>query len=62
MQAALAAQAALDTQHPAIVLLVVVAEEVQQAVKREHAQLGALGVPRVARLAASDAAGDHDVA
>ena len=61
-QAALAAQAALDAAHPAAVALVIVAEQVQQAVEREDAQLGQLGVARRARLTPRDAARDDDVA
>ena len=44
-QAALAAQPALDARHPAVVALVIVAEQVQQAVQRQHPQFGPLGVP-----------------
>ena len=40
----------------------IVAEQVQQPVQRQHAQLGLIGVPRLARLAAGDAGRDHDVA
>jgi hypothetical protein len=40
---------------------VVVAEEVQKSVQGEHAQLGQLGMARAARLAAGDAARDHDL-
>jgi hypothetical protein len=60
-QAALAPQAALDAQHPAVVTLVIVAEEVQQAVQRKDLQLGQLRVVRVARLTPRDASGDDDV-
>ena len=48
--------------HPPAVPLVIVAEQVQQPVQREHPQLGRLAVAGVARLALGDAAGDHDVA
>jgi hypothetical protein len=41
--------------------VVVVTEQVQEAVEREHAQFGELGVVRAERLAASHAAGDHDL-
>ena len=61
-QPALAPQPPLDPRHPAVVALVIVAEQVQQAVQREHPQLGALVVAGGARLAPRDAAGDHDVA
>ena len=37
-QPALAAQAPLEPRHPAVVALVIVAEEVQQAVQRQHPQ------------------------
>jgi hypothetical protein len=39
----------------------VVAEQVQQPVERQHAQFGLLGVPRFARLATGDAGSDDDV-
>ena len=53
-QAALAAQPALEPLPSApVVALVIVAEQVQQAVQREHAQLGQLGVPRASAPAAA---------
>jgi hypothetical protein len=41
---------------------VIVSEKVQEAVQREHAQLGLFSMPGLARLAPRDAAGDRDVA
>ena len=58
------AQPALRRAHAAAILrvVVIVAQQVQQAVEREDLQLGPLGVPRLARLPPRDAARDHDVA
>ncbi len=39
----------------------IVAEQVQQAVQREHPRLDAEGVPRAAGLTARDAGRDRDV-
>ena len=61
-QAAAASQPRLDARHLARVALVIVAEQVQQAVQREHREFGGERVPRLARLTRGDAAGDHDVA
>ena len=61
-QAAAAAKAALDASHAAVIALVIIAEQVQQAVQRQHAQLGRERMPGLARLAPGDAGGNHDVA
>ena len=39
----------------------VVPEQVEKAVKREHTQLGLFGVSRVARLTAGNTGGNDDV-
>jgi hypothetical protein len=52
----------LDARHQAVVALVVVTEQMQQSVQGQHLQLGQLGMASIPRLAASDAAGDDDVA
>ena len=63
-QAVLAAKPRLDARHaPGIIFpVVIVAEQVQQTVQREHAQLGAIRVARIACLTARDAGRDHDIA
>lgn len=45
-------QARLEAAHLAAVALVIVAKQMEQPVKREDAQLGRLGMARVARLTA----------
>jgi len=60
-QPALSAQPFFDAAHASAVALVVVAEEMQEPVQREDAQLGGLAVARVACLALRHAAGDYDV-
>ena len=55
-------QSCLDARHPAVVGLVIVAEQVQQPVQRQHPQLGATGVPRLVGLARGDARRDDDIA
>ncbi len=52
----------LETRHPPVVGLMVVAEQVQQAVQREHAEFLRVGVAGGARLATGHAGGDDDVA
>lgn len=61
-QSAAGAQAGLDAGHPSGVALVIIAKEVQQAVKREDAKLGAKRVPRLLGLRAGHAEPDDDVA
>jgi hypothetical protein len=61
VEAALTAQPALEPTHRAVVALVIVAKQVQQAVQREYPQLGPLAVARFARLPSRHAAGDHDL-
>jgi hypothetical protein len=57
-------ETSLGARHPSAILLVVVivAEEVQQAMEREDAQLGCVRMPAVARLTPRDARRDDDVA
>ena len=61
-QVAGAPQPGLGAGHLAAVGVVVEAEQVQQAVQRQHPQLGAERVSRGARLAGGHARGDGDVA
>ena len=61
-QPALCAAAGAPPAHAPVVAFVIVAEQVQQTVQREHPQFGQLGVARGARLPAGDAARDDDVA
>ena len=60
-QATAASQASLDPGHAAVVLLMVVAEEVQETVEREDAHFAAQRMPGRLRLTARDAGGDHHV-
>ena len=57
-----APKALFGAAHLAAVALVVVAEQVQQAVQRQDPELGQLRVARVAGLTPGHAAGDHDLA
>ena len=61
-EATQAAQPPLDLAHPAIIALVVVSEEVKEAMECKDPKLIQLGVPRVASLASGDPAGDDDFA
>ena len=61
-QPALPPQPALDAAHAPVVALVIVAEQVQQAVQRQHPPLGELRVAGLARLTPRHAPRDHDVA
>ena len=58
----LTAQPALEPGHPAVIALVIIAEQVQQAVQRQHPQLGLQRMPGLPGLPARDARGNHDVA
>jgi hypothetical protein len=62
VQAALEPEAPLDTEHAAVVALVIVAQEMKEAVESQHSQFGLLAVSRFACLAPRHASGDHDVA
>jgi len=57
-----ATQPAFEPHHLPVVALVIVAEEVQQSMEREHAQFGLFRVARLPRLALRDSARDDDVA
>jgi len=61
-QAALAPEPPLDSPHLSAIALVVVPQQVQQPVQGQDPEFGELGMPRLAGLAAGDAAGDHDIA
>jgi len=60
-QPALSAEASFEAQHAAVVLLVIVSEEVEEAVQGKNPELGAFRVARGAGLAPGDASGDDDV-
>src|SRR5262245_41988206 len=60
-QATPPSQPALELQHAPVVALVVVAKQMQQAVKRQHAQLRQGGMAGGASLAPGHAARDHNV-
>ncbi|PYR94728.1 MAG: hypothetical protein DMF84_04535 [Acidobacteria bacterium] len=57
-------QAALDAPHTAVVgrVVVIVSQEVQQAVQGENLQLSGIGVPRLARLPPRGHRRDDDIA
>src|SRR5204863_6554558 len=57
-----APQPSFDAQHAAAILLVVVAEKMQQTVQREHAEFGEWRVPGRACLTPRQPASDDDVA
>ena len=61
VQTALPAEPGLEAGHPAVIVLVIIAEQVQESVQRQHPQLGLKGMPGIARLPACDAGGDDDV-
>ncbi len=61
-QTASAPQPAFEPHHLPVVALVIVAEEVQQSMEREHAQFGLFAVASLARLPGRDATRNHDVA
>ena len=61
-QAALAAQPALEPCHPAVVVLVIIAKQMQQSMQREHPQFGLQAVAGLPGLPAAQRRGDHDVA
>src|SRR5712671_6380720 len=61
-QAALTAELPLDALHPPVIALVIVPQEVKQAVQSEDAPFEMLGMAGVARLALRHPAGDGDIA
>ena len=63
-ETALLAKASLGAGHAATIvwMIVVVAEQVEQAMKREHAQLGAIPVTDITSLTPGDAGGNDDIA
>src|SRR5262252_7146156 len=61
-QPALTPQPLLHAAHLAAVALMIVAEQVQQAMQCENFELNPLRMSRLARLTSSNAAGDDDVA
>src|SRR5436190_10680780 len=61
-QAALTAELPLDALHAPVIGLVIVPQEVKEAVQSEHAPLEMLGMAGVACLPTRDAAGNRDFA
>lgn len=55
-------QALLECSHPSPVALMIVAEEVQEAMQRQDPKLNSNWMPQVPSLAPGDTAGDDDVA
>ena len=60
-QAALSPEASFEAQHAAVVVLVIVSEEVEEAVQSQNPELGAFRVARRAGLAPGDASRDDDI-
>jgi hypothetical protein len=60
-QTAFPAEASLETQHATVVVLVIVSEEVEEAVQSKNPELGAFRVARRAGLAPGNASRDDDV-
>ena len=61
-EAPAAAEAAFEASHAAVIALVIIAEQVQQPVKRQDPQLSRKGMARLARLAPGGSCGNHDIA
>jgi len=59
---ALTAQAPFQASHPAIIVLVIIAKKVQQAMKGQHLQLDWQGVPGLLGLTGCNPRCDHDIA
>src|SRR5687768_11075474 len=60
-QPALAAQPPLDSRHPALILLVIVAKQVEQTMQCKHTQLRLQRMPGIARLSAGHSGGDDHI-
>jgi hypothetical protein len=59
---ALTAQAPFQASHPAIIVLVIIAKKVQQAMQGQDPELNRARVPRLPGLAARKSFSDHDIA
>ena len=59
---ALAAQSPLQASHPAIIVLVIIAKKMQQAMQRQHPQLDSERVPGLTGLAGRNSRSYHDIA
>ena len=59
---ALAAQAPLQANHPAIIVLVIIAKKVQQAMQGQHPQLDGQGMAGLPGLTGRNSCSDHDIA
>jgi hypothetical protein len=58
---AAASEASFGASHAAVIALVIIAEQVQQAMERQDAQFGRERMTGVAGLASGDSGGNHDV-
>ena len=61
-ETALPSQPSFDPPHPAIITLVIVSQEVEQTVEREHFELGQLGMAGFASLPPRHASSDDYIA
>jgi hypothetical protein len=61
-EAAAASEAAFGASHAAVIALVIIAEQMQQAMERQDTQFGPERMTGLASLASGDAGGNHDVA
>jgi hypothetical protein len=59
---ALAAQAPFQASHPAIIVLVIIAKKMQQAMQSQDPELDRARVPRLPGLAAGKSFSNHDIA
>jgi hypothetical protein len=59
---ALAAQSPLQASHPAIIVLVIIAKKVQQAMQRQHPQLDRQGMAGLTGLTGRNSRCNHDIA
>jgi hypothetical protein len=58
---AAASEASFGASHAAVIALVIIAEQVQQAMERQDTQLGCQRMTGVAGLASGDSRGNHHV-
>ena len=59
---ALTAQAPFQASHPAIIVLVIIAKKVQQAMQGQHPQLDRQGMPGLPGLTGRNPRRNHDIA
>ena len=62
MQAASHAKAPFQPSHSAIIVFVIIAKKVQEAMKREHSKLNLERVTRSDRLTGRNSRSNHDIA